>query len=103
MGEFHASMSYATEIACCFRDAGLQDIFIESEIVAQESLNGVFSGKHYYRCICAHKLAFEAVERLRFEAFFDSQTPLQKGEIIKLAREISGNLNKEHVDSYAER
>ena len=80
----------------------LQDIFIESEIVAQGSLNGVFSGKHYNRCIRAHKLVFEALERLRFEAFFDSQTPLQKGEIINLVREISGNLNKEHVDSYAE-
>ena len=39
----------------------LQDIFIESEIVAQGSLNGVFSGKHYNRCIRAHKLVFEAL------------------------------------------
>ncbi|XP_028415026.1 uncharacterized protein LOC114538109 [Dendronephthya gigantea] len=102
LGEFHSCMSYATAIACRFRDAGLQDIFIESEIVAQGSLNGVFSGKHYNRCIRAHKLVFEAMERLRFEAFLDSQTTLQKSEIIGLVKEISGNLNKEHFDAYVE-
>ena len=47
-------------------------------------------------------LVFEALERLRFEAFFNSQTPLQKGEIINLVREISDSLNKEHVDGYVE-
>ena len=55
-----------------------QDILVESETVAQGSLNGVFSGKHYNRCIRAHKLVFEAIERLRFEAFFDSQSTEQK-------------------------
>jgi hypothetical protein len=43
-------------------------------------------GKHYNRCIRANKLVFEALERLRFEAFFNSQTPQQKGEIIGLVK-----------------
>ncbi len=80
----------------------MQDIFIESEIVAQGSLNGVFSGKHYNRCIRAHKLVYEALERLRFEAFLDGQTTLQKGEIIGLVREISLNLDEGNLDSYVD-
>jgi hypothetical protein len=78
----------------------LQDILVESETVAQGSLNGVFSGKHYNRCIRAHKLVFEAMERLRFEAFLDTQSTEQKGEIIGLAKEIHGNLDKESIESY---
>ena len=70
---------------CCFFIL-LQDILIESEIVAQGSLNGIFSGKLYNCCICAHKLVFEALERLCFEAFLDSQTTQQKGEIIGLVK-----------------
>ena len=73
----------------------LWDILVESETVAQGFLNGVFSGKHYNRCICAHKLVFEAMERLRFEAFLDTQSTEQKREIIGLAKEIHGNLKQE--------
>lgn len=67
----------------------------------QGSLNGVFSGKHYNRCIHAHKLVFEAMERLRFEAFLDTQSTEQKGEIIGLAKEIHGNLKQEGIESYS--
>ena len=34
-----------------FRDAGLNDIFIEAGIVAEGSINGVFDGKHYNRAV----------------------------------------------------
>ena len=78
----------------------MQDILVESETVAQGSLNGVFSCKHYNRCIRAHKLVFEAMERLRFEAFLDTQSTEQKGEIIGLAKEIHGNFDKESIESY---
>ena len=42
---------------------------IESELVASGSVNGVLSGKHYNRSIRAHKIIYEAMERLRFQAF----------------------------------
>lgn len=68
--------------------------------MAQGSLNGVFSGKHYNRCIRAHKLVFEAMERLRFEAFLDTQSNAEKGEVIGFAKEYQSNLDKDNVDSY---
>ena len=45
---------------------------IESEIVASGSVKGVLTGKHYNRCIRAHKVVFEAMQRLRFLAFYES-------------------------------
>ena len=55
----------------------------------------------YNRCIRAHKLVFEAMERLRFEAFLDTQSTEQKGEIIGLAKEIHGNLKQEGIESHS--
>ena len=45
---------------------------IESDIVAAGSVNGVLSGKHYNRSIRAHKLMYEAMQRLRVKAFLKS-------------------------------
>ena len=36
---------------------------IESEIVAPGSVKGVLSGKRYNRCIQAHTIVYEALER----------------------------------------
>ena len=33
----------------------LKDIFIEAEIVAEGSVNGVLDGKHYNRAVMVHK------------------------------------------------
>lgn len=51
---------------------------IESEIVAPGSLKGVLTGKHYNRSLRAHKIIFEAMERLRLQAFEKSLTTTEK-------------------------
>ena len=55
-----------------FGDAGSENIMIESNIVAQGSINGVISGHHYNRSIRAHKCIMETVERLRWQAYITS-------------------------------
>ena len=45
---------------------------IESGVVAPGSVKGILTGKHYNRCIRAHKVVYEAIQRLRFVAFCDS-------------------------------
>ena len=45
---------------------------IESDILAAGSVNGILSGKHYNRSIRAHKLIYEAMQRLRVKAFLKS-------------------------------
>ena len=58
---FHTIMTFLGCLEKCFRDAGLQDILIESEIVAAESVNGVLTGNHYNTTVRAHKLVAEAM------------------------------------------
>lgn len=47
-------------------------MFIESGIVSEGSIKGVLSGKHYNRSVLCHKTMYEALQRLRFEAFLDT-------------------------------
>ena len=55
-----------------FGDAGLQDVLIESEVVATGSMNGVISGKHYSRAVRSNKLMSDALHRMRLQAFLHS-------------------------------
>ena len=50
-------------------NSGLEDLFVESGIHGLAMVAKIFGGKAYNRCICAHKLAFEALSRLKWKAF----------------------------------
>lgn len=70
-------MSYLACIGLRYKDAGLADIVVESGLVASGSLNGVMNGHHYNRSVRTHKLASEALQRLRFQQFLSSLTEEQ--------------------------
>ena len=40
------------------------------------------------------------MERLRFEAFLDTQSNAEKGEVIGFAKDYQSNLDKDNVDRY---
>lgn len=81
LGEFHQAMSFLGTIGKRFRDGGLLDILVESEIVAQGSVNSILNGHHYNRAVRAHKIMYEALGRLRFHMFLDSLNGEKKTEI----------------------
>ena len=59
-----------------------------TELVASGSMTGVLSGKHYNRCVRAHKIMYEAMERLRFQAFENSLTAAEKDAYIAIVIEV---------------
>ncbi|KAK6168598.1 hypothetical protein SNE40_019797 [Patella caerulea] len=86
LGEFHTTMAFLAIIGKVYKDAGLQDILIESDVVAQGSINGVINGHHYNRSLRAHKLLYEALQRLRFSVFLDS---LGENDAIPIQKEMT--------------
>ena len=74
LGAFHTAMSFLGCIGKRFGDAGLQDVLIESEVVAIGSMNGVISGKHYNRAVRSNKLMSDALHRMMLQAFLHSLT-----------------------------
>ena len=57
---------------------------VESELVAVGSINGVLSGKHYNCAIRAHKIVFEAMQRLRVLSFRESLSEQKAEELDSL-------------------
>ena len=85
LGAFHTTMTALACIGKRFRDAGVQDILIESDIVAVGSVNGVMNGHHYNRSIRCHKLMAEALHVLRWDSFLEtvSEDAERYGEMVK--------------------
>lgn len=48
-----------------------QDVFMEFGIVSEGSIKGVLSGKHYNRSVLCDKIMYQALQRLRLQAFLD--------------------------------
>ena len=69
MGGFHLLMTMLTIIGSHFADAGLRDVNVRSEIIAEGSVDSVFNGKHYNRAVRLHKIIYEAIARLLVEDF----------------------------------
>ena len=61
MGTFHVLLMSFGVIGARFRDAGMRDLYIQSEIVAEGSIDSVLKGKQENGAIRAHKICFEAI------------------------------------------
>ena len=72
LGEFHTLCSFLTTVSSRFRNSGLEDILIESGIVAAGSMNSVLRCTSYNKCIRAYKLMYEALRRLQIADFLDN-------------------------------
>lgn len=78
-------------------------MLVESDIIGQGSVAGAMKGKHYNRSIYCHKVASEALHRLRFEAFLDCLDVEECKKIEVVAQNLltdfsSGVLQREITD-----
>ena len=79
MGGFHLLMMLLGIIGTRFGDAGLRELAVQSEVVAEGSIDKVLIGKQYNRAVHLHKLTYEALMRLllkEFEFSIELATPL---------------------------
>ena len=70
LGTFHTLMMILGVAGKRFGDAGFKDVIIQSGIIEEGSIEGVLSGKMYNRFIYAHKMFYEALQRLLIKLFF---------------------------------
>lgn len=102
MGGFHLLMTLLAIIGSRFGDAGLRDIAIQSEVIAEGSIDSVLNGKHYNRAMRFHKITYEAIARLlldEFEASLDGEiiADMMKKEKDKLSQ-LKLNLCQEEYE-----
>lgn len=78
-----------------------QDVFIESGIISEGSVKGVLTGKHYNRSVFCHKILYEAMQRLRFDAFFDQLDEVKQERFVSFMDEMSNSF-PERFHEYTE-
>ena len=71
MGVFHTICNFLGIIGKRFLDAGLRDSAVESEVIAEGSVDRVLNGQQYNRGVRLHKLLYEALKRLAWKGFLD--------------------------------
>ena len=74
LGGFHTIMVFLAAIGKGFCDSGLEDSLIDCGVYAENTVEQIFRGKHYNRGVRAHKMAMEALARIRWLALCDWYT-----------------------------
>ena len=69
LGTFHVLCAFTAAIGKRFGGAGLEDVLIESGIVASGSVAGVLQGKHYNRAIHTHKVTINFYQYLQLKIY----------------------------------
>ena len=98
MGEFHTCMAFLACIGKRFGDAGLQDVLIESGVVASGSVTGVLNGHHYNRSIRSLKLFCEALQKLRWQSFLKTLTKEENEKALKLVHDMQTTFPEKEYD-----
>lgn len=71
LGRLHITFNFLRAIGQHMENAGLEDVWVESELFGQNAVKSIMDGKHYYRAIQGHIWAYEALSHFKFEAYLD--------------------------------
>ena len=69
MGPFHACCIFLAILGKRFGSAGLLEIIVEANLAGPGSVDAILRGKHYNRAMRVMKTVYEALFRLKIEAF----------------------------------
>ena len=87
-----------------FGDGGLRDLLVQSEVLAEGSVDRALSGKTYNRAARSVKIVYEALSRLLLDDFHDqTKEKDEQKEIIDnvmiMMRDFSSNINQTNLDT----
>ena len=97
MGPFHACCIYLVVLGKRIGFAGLREIIVEADLNGPGSVEAVLRGKHYNRALRVMKTVYEALMRLKVEAFENWMHANRKYDVAAEfleSREISELLTK---------
>ena len=69
LGGFHLLMILLGIMGIRYGDAGLRELAVQSEVVAEGSRERVLNGKNYNRAVRLHKVVHEALFRMLLNNF----------------------------------
>ena len=97
MGRSHACCIYLAELVKRFGSPGIREIIVEADLTGPGSAEAVLKGKNYNRALRVMKTVYEALMRLKVEAFENWMHANRKYDVAAEfleSREISELLTK---------
>ena len=82
MGGFHTSYIFIAVTGKHFAAAGLKDLCIDATLIRISSVESMIRGKQYNRRVRALKMVYEALQRLKIEAFERWLKDEQKNDVL---------------------
>lgn len=73
LGSFHIMLVYFKAIGKFIEDCGLMNVAVESEIIANGSVDSFISGKHFNRCKRLHPSMTVGLEIVHFNFFLENE------------------------------
>ena len=102
-GIFHLLMMYLGITGKRFKDTGVRDVLVQSEIVAESSIERALTGKMYNRAVWCYKLMYEALIRLLIDKFHsemegNEEKLCSQNEPLLKINELRQSLNQEKFE-----
>ena len=89
MGTFPTLCTLLNIIGKQFQGAGLRDLCIESDVIADGSIEKLLLGKQYNRAVRFHKLLYEVLQRLAWIGFIEFQDNDESSDLQSLVNTFS--------------
>ena len=92
LGDLHILFNFLKVIGQHFENSGLADVWVESNVLAQNSTETVMNGKAYYRAIRGHTLAYEALSQIwwtKFTKWLEINQEMIKGNVLQLSSKVA--------------
>ena len=86
---FHLLLMLLGVMGSRFGDAGLRELAVQSDVVAEGSVDKALSGKQYNRAVRLHKCVYEALMRLLLKEFQSSVPSLPDLNLEQLKLELN--------------
>ena len=102
LGGFHLLMMHLGILGCRYGDAGLREIAVQSEVIAEGSVDKALEGKNYNRAVRMHKVMYEALSRLlyeNFEAWMAEKNPDVLSQSREVLEDLKLNTSQEKFDA----
>ena len=104
LGVFHTIGTMLSIIGKRFQDAGLKDLCIEANLVAEGSVARVLEGRQYNRAVRVHKIMYEELLRLAWKGFLiwiDSKEVVEQQKVhkgLQAIQEFEGDICQKNFE-----
>ena len=97
IGVFHTICNFLGIIGKRFLDEGLRDLAVESDVIAEGSVDWVLNDQQYNRGVRLHKLVYETLQRIAWKGlldWFEKNRTTQKQSLLEDLQSLTVNLNQ---------